>query len=184
MEELRVPADTLDRLPADELGSRHTLMLTTNALVTLFEITHRIVPQADGSFCDAPSLVRIGFGSARRIVYLARAAADDECVRSALLAHEDDHTRSFNETVDRFITEQKGNLKRGMVALKRTPATSPQLAKARWETGLRAIVAEAKQQLLGDIRAANAEIDNASALAALTDACGGQVRRLLEGRAL
>jgi hypothetical protein len=185
LEELRVPADALDRMPStEELGSRHTLMLTMNDLVTLFEITHRIVPQADGSFCDAPSLVRIGFGSGRRIAYLARAAADDECVRHTMLAHEDDHTRRFNETVDRFIAMQTGYLERGMGTLKRMPAASAQLAKARWETGMRAIVAEAKRQLLSELRAANAEIDTAPALAALSNACDGKVRRLQEGRAL
>jgi hypothetical protein len=77
-----------------------------------------------------------------------------------------------------------GNLQRGMGALKRTPATSAQIAKARWETGLRAIVTEAKRQLLSDLRAANAEIDTAPALAALTDACGGKVRQLQEGSTL
>jgi hypothetical protein len=185
LEELRVPADALNRMPStDELGSRHTLMLTTNDLVTLFEIRHRIVPQADGSFCNAPSLVRIGFGSGRRIAYLAHAAAADECVRRTMLAHEDDHTRRFNETVDRFIAKQTGNLERGMVTLKHMPAASAQLAKAQWETGLHAILAEAKRQLLSELRATNAEIDTTPALAALTDACGGKVRQLQEGSAL
>jgi hypothetical protein len=185
LEELRVPADALNRMPStDELGSRHTLMLTTNELVTLFEIRHHIVPQADGSLCDAPSLVRIGFGSSRRTAYLARAAAADECVRRMLLAHEDDHTRRFDATVDRFIAQQTGNLKRGLVALKHMPAASAQLAKARWESGLRALVAEAKRQLLSELRAAIAETDTAPALAALTDACGGKVRQLQEGSAL
>jgi hypothetical protein len=128
--------------------------------------------------------VRIGFGSGRRTAYLARQAAADACVRRAMLAHEDDHTRSFNETVDRFIAKQTGNLQRGMVALKRTPATSAQIATVRWETALRAIVAEAKRQLLSDLRAANAEIDTAPALAALSDACGGKVRQLQEGSTL
>ena len=185
LEELRVPADALNRMPStDELGSRHTLMLTTNDLVTLFEIRHRIVPQADGSFCDAPSLVRLGFGSGRRTAYLAHPAAADECVRRTMLAHEDDHTRRFNETVDRFIAQQTGNLERGLGALKHMPAASAQLAKAQWETGLRAILAEAKRQLLSELRATNAEIDTTPALAALTDACGGKVRQLQEGSAL
>ena len=101
-----------------------------------------------------------------------------------MLAHEDDHTRRFNETVDRFIAKQTGNLERGMVTLKHMPAASAQLAKARWETGLCAILAEAKRQLLSELRAANAEIDTTPALTALTDACGGKVRQLQEGSAL
>src|SRR5882672_6906426 len=50
LEELQVPAEAINRMPpADELGSRHTFMLTSSDLVTLLEVRHRIVPQADGS---------------------------------------------------------------------------------------------------------------------------------------
>jgi len=181
LEEWRVPADVLNREPAtDELGSRHTLMLTTSDVVALFEITHRIVPQADGSVCDAPDLVRIGFGAGRRSAYLARAAAADACVRQQMLAHEADHTRRFNETVDHFIDEQQGSLRRGMEALKHMPAEDAEMAKARWEAGLRAMMTEAKQQLVRKIRTANAEVDGAATLAALAEACGGKIRRLQE----
>jgi hypothetical protein len=181
LEEWRVPADALDHMPpADELGSRHTMMLTTSDVITLFEITHRIVPQADGSVCDAPGLVRIGFGAGRRIAYLARAAAADPCVRQKMLAHEEDHARRFNATVDRFIDEQTTDLGHGMEALKHMPAATAALAEARWEAGLRAIVEEAKRRLLGEVRAVNAETDDASTLAALADACGGKIRQLQE----
>ena len=87
LEEVEVPAAALDRIdPGTALGSRHTLMFTTANAVTLFEIQHRLVPQVDGSVCDAPSLVRIGFGSGRRVAYLARVAAANSCVRQRMLA--------------------------------------------------------------------------------------------------
>ncbi len=184
-EVISVPAATLDRIPQEEqLGSHHILMLTGADFVTLFEIRHRIVPQSDGSVCDAPSLVRIGFGAGRRVAYLARRAAADECVRKEMLAHEEAHNQSFNETVDRFIEQEKGELQRGMLALKRMPAPSAEMAKARWQAGLLTIIAAAKHQLLIEIRAANVRIDSDPALAALVEACGGKIRQLQEARGL
>jgi hypothetical protein len=175
-EEWRVPAETLDRLaPDDALQSRHALMLTTSDVVTLFEIRHRMVPQADGAVCDAPSLVRIGVGTGRRVAYLARAAAADSCVRAAMLAHAEDHYRSFNATVDHFIGQQKDSLERGMIALKQMPGANAALAKARWEAGLRTLLSEVRQRLLDELRAANAAIDAAATLA---EACGGKMRQL------
>ena len=181
LEELWVPAEELDRAqPADGLAPRHTMMLTSSDLVVLFEITHRIVPQADGSVCDAPSLVRIGLGLSRRVAYLASIAAADACVRQAMLAHEAAHTRLLNETVDRFIDQQQADLRRGMRALKETPAPTAAIAKARWEGGLRALVVEAKRQLLVAARIAGAAVDDVPALAALADACAGKIRQLRE----
>jgi hypothetical protein len=152
--------------------------------VALVRIRHRIVPQPDGSVCDAPSLVRIGFGAGRRVAYLARRAAADECVRKEMLAHEEAHNQSFNETVDRFIEQEKAELQRGMLALKRMPAPSAEMAKARWQAGLLTIIAAAKHQLLIEIRATNARIDSDPALAALVEACGGKIRQLQEARGL
>src|SRR4051812_34183904 len=43
--------------------SQHTLMLTTNTVAAWFDIAHRILARPDGSVCDSPSLVRMGFGS-------------------------------------------------------------------------------------------------------------------------
>jgi hypothetical protein len=184
-EKMEVPSAALERIkPDDALGSRHTLMFTTADIVTLFEIQHRLVPQANGSVCDAPSLVRIGFGSGRRVAYLARAAAADACVRQRMLAHEEDHNRRFNTTVDRFIAEQNGNLQSAVTALKQTPAPNAALAKARWETGLRSLLAAQTRQLEKQIRAANAALDDGPTLAALADACGGTIRRLLEADGL
>ena len=176
-----VPAAALDHIPqGDQLESHHTLMLTGADVVTLFEIRHRTVPQADGSVCDAPRLVRIGFGAGRRVAYLARKAAADECVRKKMLAHEEAHNRGFNEAIDRFIEQEKVEFQRGMVALKRMSAPSVEIAKARWEAGVVTIIAGAKRQLLSEIRATIARIDSGPALTALAEACGGKIRQLQE----
>jgi hypothetical protein len=179
VDEVRVPGEALDHtVTTDGLGSRHTMMLTTADVITLVRITHRIVQQPDGFVCDAPTNVDIGFGLGRRIAYLARDAAVDACVHQTMLAHEDAHNRRFNATVDRFIDEQQSSFARGMSALKQTPAASADLAKARWEQGVRVLVEEAKRQLLRELREANTAIDDAPSLANLADACGGKIRAL------
>jgi hypothetical protein len=180
LEEVEVPAAALDRIhPGTALGSRHTLMFTTAAVVTVFEIQHHLVPQANGSVCDAPSLVRIGFGAGRRVAYMARAAAANSCVRQRMLAHEEDHNRRFNATVDRFIAQQNQDLQNAVTALKQMQAPGAAVAKARWETGLRSLLASQTRQLQSQIRADNAALDDGPTLAALADACGGTIRRLL-----
>lgn len=180
VEEVRVPAAALGAAPSPDGGliSRHTMMLTGGDLAVLFQITHRVIPQADGSFCDAPSLVSIGFGVSRRVAYLARDAAADACLRAAMLDHEAVHTMLLDEAVDRFIDRQRGPLQRGMRALKQTPAPTARLAQASWETGMQALTAVARRQLRDELGAAIARADAALSLAALEDSCGGKLRRL------
>jgi hypothetical protein len=179
VEEMMVPSEALDRIgQAVELASRHTLMLTVIDLAVWFNIAHRVVPRADGLVCDAPSLVRMGFGSSRRRAFLAHPAAMDACVRQQMLDHEAAHNRAFDEVVRRFIAQHRSDFQRGMVALKQAPAPTPEAAKAQWETGLKVLLTEARQQLLTDIRSANAHVDDPSALAALENACGGKIRQL------
>lgn len=179
LEEKRVPAAALDRVALnDALGSRHTMMLTTEDVVSIFRITHRIIPQPDGSVCDAPSEVNIGLGSGRRTVYLARDVADDPCVHRQMIAHADAHAQSFNAAVDRFIDDHRDILARGMTTLKESPAKTPGVARERWEAGIRAIVGEMRRQLLEELRRARATTDDAPSLAALADACGGKIRQM------
>jgi hypothetical protein len=90
VDEEEIPAASLDKLVAGALTFRHTMMLASTVLVSWFEIRHRPVPRPGGSVCDAPELVRMGFGAARRQVFLAEPAADDPCVRRKMLEHEAD----------------------------------------------------------------------------------------------
>jgi hypothetical protein len=99
-----VPREELTRnSAAGDLSSHHPLMVSASDLVTWFDIMHHIEPRADGSVCDAPSLVRIGFGTKNRHAFLARAAVADPCVRQTLLDHEAAHNRAIEEVVDQFI---------------------------------------------------------------------------------
>lgn len=164
--------------PAGDLSSRHPLMASASDVATWFDIMHRIVPRNDGSVCDAPSLVRIAFGTQNRHAVIARAAAADPCVRQTLLEHEAAHNRAIEEAVDQFIDRQKPDFQRGVVALKQTPAPDAETAKRRWQQGMRMLVIEARLQLFAAIRVALAHDDEPLALAALENACGGKVRQL------
>ncbi len=163
---------------AGDLSSHHTLMVSASDLVTWFDIMHRIVPREDGSVCDAPSLVRLGFGTQSRRVFLTREAAADPCVRRTLLDHEAAHNRAVEEAVDQFIDRQKREFQRGLTALKQTPAPDAETAKRRSEQGLRIMVTAARLQLFAAIRTALARVDEPVTLAALENACGGKVRQL------
>jgi hypothetical protein len=179
LEERTIPVSQLDEdIPAGIPFSRHTMMLTRSDLVAWFDIRHRTMPGEGGSFCDSPSLVRMGFGSTKREALLARPAADDDCVRKHLLDHEAVHARAYEEAVHQFIASRQAALRQGMAALKQTPAPSSDLAKARWEEGLRMILSAAKRQLSSDLEFANHNVDDPAALAALENACGGKIRQL------
>jgi hypothetical protein len=179
LQEEMAAATALDgRIPADALASQHTMMLTLSTLISWFDIEHRIVPRDDGSVCDAPELVRMGFGSGQRKIVVADALAGDACVRRQMLAHEDAHAQAFDRTVDQFIDDKKPDFEQGMKALKQTPAPSAEIATARWYEGLRIILGEAKRQLIADLREASARVDDPSVLTALETACGGKIREL------
>ena len=180
LQEEQVAAAELKRhVPSGALASQHTMMLTMVTLISWFDIDHRIVPRDDGSVCDAPELVRMGFGSSQRKIVFADVLADDACVRRQMLDHEDAHTRAFDSTVDRFIDDKRSDFEQGMKALKQTPAPSAAVATARWYEGLRIIVAESKQQLISDLWEASAGVDKPSVLAALETACDGKIGKLV-----
>ena len=175
--EASVSAEELGRHnQSEELVSRHTTMLSVSDFVAWFDIMHRMVPRDDGSVCDAPSLVRMAFGSTRRLAFFMREATENPCMRRHMRDHETAHAGAFNDVIDRFIDRNRGLFQRGMVALKQTPAPTGEIARARWETGMRAILTEAKEQLLDEIRVASAQIDASSAMSDLAKDCGGKLR--------
>jgi hypothetical protein len=181
VDEVKVPAAELRHAIRTTGGvfSHHTLMLSASDLAAWFDIEHRIVPREDGLVCDAPVLVRMGFGSSGRHPFLAQSAAADACVRQAMLDHEAAHNRVMESVVRRFVDERQNDFRLGVTALKATPAPSPEVAQARWEKGMQAMLLEARRQLLSELREASTETDTPAALAALEDACGGKIRQLL-----
>lgn len=165
-------------VPAGVVASRHSVMLMVSDTVSWFGIVHRVLPRDDGSVCNSPELVRMGFGTSRHTVLLAQAAADDVCVRREMLDHATIHVPASDTAVEQFIDEHTMNFQQGMKALKQTPAPNTETVTAQWRKGLQLIVAQAKEQLLDDLRAANARVDTPAVLAALENACGGRIREL------
>jgi hypothetical protein len=70
-----LPVSTLEiydiKTPKLEAITVSTSELGDRAPSDAFEIEHRFVPVAGGLICDAPKLVRIGFGFSKRIAYIA-----------------------------------------------------------------------------------------------------------------
>ena len=95
-----------------------------------------------------------------------------------MLGHEAARYRALNEAVDRFIDGHVNDCRRAVAALKEMPAASAAIAKARWETGLRAVVMEARRSLLAELRSVSDETDDPAALAMIDNACNGKVREL------
>ena len=175
---ITVPAEKIERYPQGDVASRHTPMLSQARVVTWFEIAHRIIPRDDGLVCNAPTMVHIAFGLDRRTVLLASPAAEDACIRQAMLDHEAAHIQALNKVVDDFIDRRTADIAPGVTALKATPAPHADTVKIQWEAGLRAIVLEMRLELLEALQIPITETDRPAALAALGDACGGAVRRL------
>jgi hypothetical protein len=109
---------------------------------------------------------------------MSEVAAQDACVHEIMLDHEAAHTQAFDAAVDTFIDEKRSDFEAAMKALKQTPSPSSEMAKTRWNKGVRQLVEEAKRQLLADIRAVSATVDDADTLRGLEEACDGRWRDL------
>lgn len=174
LNEVVVPLQELRREYApDVLAVRHGGMVTVSNVVGSYDVKHRFIELGDGIVCGSPEIVKIAFGSNQRVLYVARPAATNECLRQKMLDHEERHTEVLNEIVQRFIDEKRTTFQRGMIALKQTPAPDPESARDRWRAGLQIIVSAAREELISDIRTAILRVDDTASLAALTNGCEG-----------
>lgn len=165
------------QFPSDFVSIRHPVMLVVSNVVALYDIKNRVIQADDGSICGSPELVRIGFGSTQRTIFLAQPAADDDCVRRRILDHGEVHIQALDDAVLRFIDEQQATFQQGMKALKQTPAPSESVLEEQWDRGLQIIISISRQQLITKMRAASAQVDEGSILADLANACGGKIGR-------
>jgi hypothetical protein len=115
----------------------------------------------------------LGYGSARIIV--EPAVAEDQCIMAALRAHETEHLRVENEELGSFIDGQTLLLKEVMTKLKATPASSPDAAKAQFETAGRQLLRELQRRLLVRKEELRRTVDTSEALARISGECGGRV---------
>lgn len=174
LNEVVVPVQELRREYApDVLAVRHGGMVTVSNVIGSYDVRHRFIELSGRIVCGSPEIVKIAFGSNQRMLYVARSAATNQCLRQKMLDHEERHTQALNETVQQFIDEKRTTFQRGMIALKQTPAPDPEIAKDRWRAGLQIIVSAAREELIADIRTAILRVDDTASLAALTNGCEG-----------
>jgi len=179
VDQREINADELDQLKSsDPSSSSHTMMLTTHDVAMVFEITHRITPAANGLFCDSPALVRIVVGFPKRTAYLVRQAGQDDCIRTVLLTHEAEHRKADAEALKQLLNARQEDISASVAALKRLPLPSPDVAVARWEAGLRAVLETVRQDFLAEEQRVNASVDTPAAMRRIEDACSGKLKRI------
>jgi hypothetical protein len=172
------PAE-VDNLPHDfpsgVVASYQPMMVSAITLYSKFGIRNRTLHRDDGSVCASPELVELWLGFNRRLLFYPPQFEHDICVRDALRRHEQRHDTAFEAAIDRFIDERSADLKRGMLALKETPAENIPMAIERWEVGLRAMLAEAMQQLAVDLRTESTRVDDEAEMDRLRASCAGRL---------
>jgi hypothetical protein len=112
----------------------HPLMAVRYSIDSTAAVMHRLVPTANGGFCDAPERVLFRFGISRRRVLLTPEAAAEPCVKSALLAHEAEHNRVAGDTIRTFLDRQEAELAQVLRQLKGRHARGKDAAKKPWSS--------------------------------------------------
>jgi hypothetical protein len=159
----------------------HPLMLITIQIDTHVAITPRILElQSDGEmlYCNAPTVVAIGFGVIRRRIFLADTAAAVPCVRGVLLAHAAEHSRALNSEVETYIRQTREEFRARVKELKRTPAPDPTSAVKAFNSGLATFLFDLVERFKAQTEPMQEAIDTPSRLEALRNACGGKVRQM------
>lgn len=173
------PATEIARLSTTIRGDTpHPLMAVRYTLDSNVMPVHRLVPATGGGFCNAPEKVVFGFGVTRRRVILTPEAATEACVKSALLAHEEDHYRFVREAIRVFLQEQRGVLAGKLQELKAQRMADEGSAKQAMEAGLLGANARLIQQFNKDVGRIREVIDSPAQLAALGASCNGRVAEL------
>jgi hypothetical protein len=80
-EEIAPPEEIARLSSTGEARAPHPLMAVRYSIDSTAAVVHRLVPTANGGFCDAPEGVVFRFGISRRRVILAAEAAAEPCVK-------------------------------------------------------------------------------------------------------
>lgn len=168
-----VPAEQIARLSGESGQPPHALMAMGYALDSQVAVVHRIV-RGQAGYCDAPEIVAVSFGIARRDVFMVPEAAATPCIRDALLAHERDHARIIDREAHAFIERHRPQLMQALDQAARHAAPDNAAARTAFEAALfgllRQLTVEFGDSMRGPLRAAG---DNPAALSRLAGACNG-----------
>lgn len=175
------PADKIAELSTVIRGAApHPLMAVRYVVDSNVSPVHRLVP-APGGYCDAPERVVFGFGVVRRRVIFTPEAASESCVKSALLAHEEEHNRFVREAIRKFLQGQEETIAHKLEELKAQRAPDEDSARRAMEAGVLGVSAQLIQQFYKNVGPIRETIDSPAQLAALSASCNGRVGEL-EGR--
>jgi hypothetical protein len=159
----------------------HPLMLITIQVDTHVAITPRILElRSDGEmlYCNAPTVVAVGFGVIRRRIILVDTAAAAPCVRGTLLAHAAEHSRALNSEVETFLRQIRDEFRARVKELKQTPAPDPASAVKAFNSGLATFLFNLVVRFKAQTEPMQDALDTPSRLEELRNACGGKVRQM------
>jgi hypothetical protein len=168
-------------MPA-ELREAHPLMLIIARAGVDIELEHRPIElrntDENVSFCDVPVSIVVRLGVFKRRVILHRGAAQDTCVRAALLDHYRQHSQVLDETIDRFVGEHRAKLVHALYDLTQKIAPDPISAGENLEAGMAALVGDLYREFGLEIEKSRLLPDTPAALGELRKACDGRLHRL------
>jgi hypothetical protein len=185
-EEVSASYDEIDRIARDlDLPAArraiHPLMLITIQVDTHVAITPRILElHGDGGmlYCNAPTVVAVGFGVIRQRIVLVDTAAAVPCVRGALLAHAAEHSRALNSEVETYVRQIREEFRARVKELKQTPAPDPPSAVKAFSSGLATFLFNLVVRFKAQAKPMQDALDTPSRLEELRNACGGKVRQM------
>lgn len=156
-------------------------MLIAAKIGTEVAIVPRILEIHDGTelaYCNAPTLVRVGFGVLGRKVFLMDEAAAVPCVRNALLNHAAEHSRALDAEIEAFIQRWQQALDAWLRELTQTPAPDRAPALKAFQSGLAAFLFNMVTQFKAEVEHVRKGVDTPSRLEKLRNSCGGLVRQI------
>ena len=109
VEERGAPFDT------DTPVSRHGAVSATNNVVSLVEISYRVLLSTDGAVCSTPMFVSLSTGSSRHVTDLA-GVTTDKCGRAQMPAHGAVHARTSSDDLEARLRVLTAEAQRLLVA--------------------------------------------------------------------
>ena len=187
LEEQSATREEMDRI-ARQVGvpvavrEAHPLMLIMARAGVDIELAHRpIKAQNTGenaSFCDVPASIVVRLGVLKRRVILNHSAAQDTCVRAALLDHYRQHSHVLDKTIDRFVGEHRARLVSALYDLTQDTAPDPQAAAKKLEAGMASLISYLYREFGLELEKSQLIPDTPAALGELRTACSGKLHRL------
>ena len=174
------PPEEIARLSIAGAGpTPHPLMAVRYTIDGTVAVMHRVLRAEGEGFCAAPETVVFRFGVGSRRVILARSAAAEPCVTSALLAHEAEHYWFVSAVIRPFLRQREAELEQQLRDLKAGRARDEDSAKRTIEVGLFGATARLIEEFnLNEIDKVRELVDSPARLTLLSASCNGRIAEL------